>query len=143
MSSGRRKEVWVAAATCGVATAVYASLLFTPGVSESLGLLSSALTCLFLSWLISAVMKSKNERKCAEQSPAVKAVVVFPLRSALPASIRNPAATITNAFSVDLEDYFHTEVASQVVSLQSWDSITIPTRDTKGRLRSALRRCCR
>ena len=121
MSTSRRKEVCVAAATCGVATAIYARLLFTPGISESLGLLSSATTCLMFSWLISAVMKSKDEKKSSEQSPAVKALVVFPLRPALPALARNPAATITNAFSIDLEDYFHTEVASQVVGLQSWD----------------------
>ncbi len=33
------------------------------------------------------------------------------------------ASGITNAFSIDLEDYFHTEVASRVVSSSSWESM--------------------
>ena len=34
---------------------------------------------------------------------------------------RAPAALIVNAFSIDLEDYFHTEVSSRDIDFEQWD----------------------
>jgi len=119
----RQKEICMAAITCAAAIVVYIMLLFRPRVSESMALLSSAITCFLLSWLVGAVARSREEGKIVTQSQtAQSSVVVFPTRSELPLTNRS-LPWITNAFSIDLEDYFHTEVASEAVELRAWESM--------------------
>jgi polysaccharide deacetylase family protein (PEP-CTERM system associated) len=123
MLSGRRAKVLIAITTGTIAVIVAASLhvrtLLQGGRSESVLLVSLALTCLLLSWLLGVL--SQNGR---EERHGIKASDIT-LSAPLSNKISAPPcrSSITNAFSIDLEDYYHTEVAGQAVSWSEWDDM--------------------
>lgn len=106
--------------------------LITPGI----GILSFAVLCLLLSCLISF------QKRSAQEKPAVSVTQneIRVLERATPetAASQKKRGTIINAFSIDLEDYFHTEVATRAVSYSEWDAMPSRIRSSVSRLLDVL-----
>ena len=86
----------------------------TDGIAAGI---SFALVCLCSSWALTAV-KSTGGLRVVKRA---KAGVIETAPSAPTGEIvGNP---ILNAFTIDLEDYFHTEVASRAVMYRDWDKM--------------------
>ncbi len=68
--------------------------------------------------------------------------IVTPIDRAeeLRAAAASRAERITNAFTIDLEDYFHTEVATQAVPYSEWDSMPARLPATAPRMLDMLER---
>jgi polysaccharide deacetylase family protein (PEP-CTERM system associated) len=58
-----------------------------------------------------------------ERRPRYNAVIEMSASITQPEALKIRLSEITNAFSIDLEDYFHTDVACDVVSLDSWNAM--------------------
>lgn len=89
-------------------------------VPSVFGLASFGITCILLSFLNLPAQKpvshkatvisiAASERNAAASAPVPRA--------------SEPMTGVTNAFTVDFEDYFHTEVASRTVPPSRWDSM--------------------
>jgi polysaccharide deacetylase family protein (PEP-CTERM system associated) len=105
--------------------------LLTPG----LGILSFAVLCLLLSGFIS-VRLQRSRRKAAS---ALKARDVRVMERTVPSALTpSKPPAIVNAFSIDLEDYFHTEVATRAVSYSEWDVMPSRIRSSVSRLLDVL-----
>ena len=105
--------------------------LLTPG----LGIISFAVLCLVLSGFISSRLQRSRRKEVA----TVKAREVRVMeRIAPPVFTRNEPRPIVNAFSIDLEDYFHTEVATKAVAYSEWDVMPSRIRSSVSRLLDVL-----
>ena len=89
---------------------------YTPGWYT---LFSFAMVCLLSSWAIGNLAAAKNSRTASGRVATALFIRQEARTLQMPASNSQPL----NAFTIDLEDYFHTEVASRVVSLQEWDNM--------------------
>jgi len=125
MLSRRHKKVLTASITATVAViaavALHARALLQGDISESVLLVSLALTCLLLSWLLSVLNQHSRRPEDRHEIKASGLALSTPLSDRMSAPPR--LSSITNAFSIDLEDYFHTEVAAQAVSWSEWDDM--------------------
>src|ERR1700756_1454782 len=100
---------------CAVALNVW--FLRSNGTDGIAAGISFALVCLCSSWALTAV-KSTGGLRVVKRA---KAGVIETAPSAPTGEIvGNP---ILNAFTIDLEDYFHTEVASRAVMYRDWDKM--------------------
>lgn len=79
--------------------------------------ISFAVVCLSLSWVLAST-------KQVQRSPTQTATGLT-LVETVPASARKQASAtqLINAFTVDLEDYFHTEVSSRAVKFEDWEEM--------------------
>lgn len=131
---------------CGALAAllVHAWLLKSGIVPAGVGLASFGALCLFLSFVQTRSdapgMQQQIAGQQGSQQPQPIALASRPESASRPeiaarpeiqiaarAITQTPApAGIWNAFTIDLEDYFHTEVASTVVPFSKWD--TMPSR---------------
>jgi polysaccharide deacetylase family protein (PEP-CTERM system associated) len=106
--------------------------VLTPGI----GILSFGLLCLLLSAFISSQIRGTEIVK-PENSSARGVRVMGPVAPQVPVE-RNERRPIVNAFSIDLEDYFHTEVATKAVSYSEWDDMPSRIRSSVSRLLDVL-----
>src|SRR5579862_2087679 len=128
MQTHRRLKVLATAIGVTVALAVafllHAKRLMGGNISDSIILFSSAAACLLLSRLVSVV---KDRSNCPQPKQQRQVSVVSTQKDGLELSSSSgrfvKKSPVTNAFSIDLEDYFHTEVASKAVSFRDWDSM--------------------
>lgn len=81
-------------------------------------LLSFAVVCLSLSWAMENLNTAKSEPAALRRRPAA----LFHASSQKPRTTALKRGPL-NAFTIDLEDYFHTEVASRVVPASDWDQM--------------------
>ncbi len=91
--------------------------LFRQGQSPILLLLSFAMLCLLISLRMTPT---------AAAVPSPHAVVCYASARTPSALSRTQAKTPRNAFTIDLEDYFHTQVASRSIAQEAWN--TMPAR---------------
>ena len=112
--------------------------------SRGSGTRSLILFCNSLTWFAVSALLASGQRfvqnKHATLRSQIKAVPVisFPV-SELPQSPKAcEIPRIVNAFSVDLEDYFHTEVAAQTVVWSQWDEMPSRLEHTLPRLLALL-----
>jgi polysaccharide deacetylase family protein (PEP-CTERM system associated) len=106
--------------------------LWSGALPRLLEMLSFAVLCFLLSWLLPLVRPHTIRRTPAllpAPAPRVQVKPAIELTLAAPSHIR----PVCNAFSIDLEDYFHTEVASQAVDFSNWDGM--PSRITSSVMR--------
>lgn len=79
--------------------------------------ISFALVCLCASWALASL-------KQGDESQETERAEISVVESSRPASrahaLPNP---VLNAFTIDLEDYFHTEVSSRAVKYSDWDKM--------------------
>lgn len=114
-------------------------VLWSYPIPRAAGVLSFAFLCLVLSFVISRFLarpaKSTSSVQNANQGSSL--YVVNQLRQQQEAASR-PNEPLTNAFSIDLEDYFHTEVAAQAVNYADWDQMPSRIRSSVSRLLDVL-----
>jgi polysaccharide deacetylase family protein (PEP-CTERM system associated) len=126
----RKREFGFAIVALGVVLGARVWIRWSGTLPESFVMLTFALVCILLSWMIGAF--KANRRKPGNQPPVLEPSKSLPSGVALishrgPQLVKPGAATpITNAFTIDLEDYFQTEVSSRAVSYEDWDHM--PTR---------------
>jgi polysaccharide deacetylase family protein (PEP-CTERM system associated) len=97
------------------AAALNAWLLQTGDPRGALAGMSFAAVCLGFSFFL-PLMRNRTPVLVTSRTPR------RPVTSAsADGTDRAPAAQIVNAFSIDLEDYFHTEVSSRDVDFEQWD----------------------
>ena len=99
----------------------HACVVWLRPMPPAIGILSFALLCL----LLSIALARRSVFPPAARSGVFSVEIV-----ARPQRPKTPNDRISNAFSIDLEDYFHTEVASGAVSHSDWD--TMPSRVVPG-----------
>ncbi|HEX5234136.1 MAG TPA: XrtA system polysaccharide deacetylase [Silvibacterium sp.] len=87
----------------------------TPG-SIAAGV-SLAVICLSMSWLLASGRQKESRPSYAALKPS--------LVDAVPADkpLKMAQSQLVNAFTVDLEDYFQTEVASRAVKYEDWEKM--------------------
>lgn len=100
---------------CAVALNLW--LLKSSNTGGALAGISFAVVCLSVSCFLPL---KKGGLSAHKSSRAVRSTVQS---ISLVASKQAPAAQIVNAFTVDLEDYFHTEVSSRDVNYEQWDKM--------------------
>jgi polysaccharide deacetylase family protein (PEP-CTERM system associated) len=136
------KEVCIAAFALVSALIVTVGALMRPARSEGVDLLCLAVTSLVFSWLLSAAEKAwRNAREVPVPAALVHEYVAVSVVSQRDSSMDAPKRKpfqITNAFSIDLEDYFHTEVASQSVAWEDWEFLPSRLGSTVPRLLDLL-----
>ncbi len=95
-------------------------------VPQALALASLGILCVLGSFGAKLLMRRRLQREETRQQAAQAgrrlSAEVMIARHAVPGTSVQPTA-LTNAFSVDLEDYFHTEVAGKVVHHGAWDAM--------------------
>lgn len=79
--------------------------------------ISFAAVCLSMSWLLSSWGRKEESPK---HTPPALALVETRRASGLRPAFPAPAL---HAFSIDLEDYFHTEVSSKAVQYEDWEKM--------------------
>jgi polysaccharide deacetylase family protein (PEP-CTERM system associated) len=79
--------------------------------------ISFAAVCLSMSWLLSSGRRDQESPKRTESGPNIVGTIATAPRKQ--ASLKQPL----NAFTIDLEDYFHTEVSSRAVKYSEWDKM--------------------
>lgn len=90
--------------------------------------------CLLLSFVPNTGKQSAaNEAESISARPQPALAEVINIREGRRDSISGPRPVI-NAFTIDLEDYFHTEVASSTVPYSEWDAMTPRLHHTMPRL---------
>jgi polysaccharide deacetylase family protein (PEP-CTERM system associated) len=99
----------------------HACIVWLRPMQPGIGILSFALLCLLLS--IALARRSAFPLGVRSGSSSIEIVA----QSQRPKMLND---RISNAFSIDLEDYFHTEVASGAISRSDWD--TMPSRVVPG-----------
>ena len=141
MFSRRRKELCVAILVLTLCILCTAAALTSSSRSESRELLCFAITSLVSSWLISANEKARRESREMGGPSSTSAATMQPVLS-MPSSpmavARVEPAALVNAFSIDLEDYFHTEVASKTTAWGDWDHLPSRLENTVPRLLDLL-----
>lgn len=90
-------------------------LLNSSAAGSVLAGITFAALCLSLSWTLSSAREREQlpKRIPPQRSPAGISLAV-PSKQPAPAQL-------VNALTIDLEDYFHTEVASRAVTYQDWE----------------------
>lgn len=89
---------------------------------EGLKILTFALVCIFLSWSISAFRRNRLHQSATP--PPTATIHAEPSSRPGPRLVpTREDARIANAFTIDLEDYFHTEVSSHCVGYQQWEGM--------------------
>ncbi len=114
---------------CGALAAlvIHAWLLKSGVVPAGVGLASFGMLCLFLSFV--QTRSSVPGEQASGQVTQMQAVAISPrteVQQPRIAKLQNQKpgpAEICNAFTIDLEDYFHTEVASGTVPFSRWDAM--------------------
>lgn len=109
--------------------AVILNLIFAQTLHfEPLGLLSFGLFCLGYGFLLKLPRNSQNQNVDLENStfftgPLLEDVrpVIVPNQPQRKIQSANHANRQCHALTIDLEDYFHTEVASQGVTFEQWE----------------------
>ena len=93
---------------------------------EPLGLLGFGLFCLGYAGIIPLLSRRARTREESASTPSEQMPVAGPSVVARPAPASKPSfehgSRPCHALTVDLEDYFHTEVASQGVSFSDWEN---------------------
>lgn len=146
----RKRMTMVAASAAAAGLATHSWLLWTRTRGEVLELFSFALLCLLASWLLTAIKQQNEERTDdlseddrpegptgdvrMEKPHGVR--IVSRAQASFPTS--GSARPVHNALSIDLEDYFQTEVASQVVPYSEWDGMPSRIRSSVLRLLDLL-----
>jgi polysaccharide deacetylase family protein (PEP-CTERM system associated) len=109
---------------CGSAGAVLIAalalnfwLLKSSTRSDILAGVTFAAICLSLSWLIAATKRKQKVPKRPVSGVKMIETSLAPSREAVSSS------QLLNAFTIDLEDYFHTEVSSKAVKYDDWDKM--------------------
>jgi len=121
-----------------VVLALHCWLLWSLPIPRAVGVLSFALLCIFLSFALDRLLSLDSGRSTAEpKSARPGSFLVMDHWTESPVADRNPSAMV-NAFSIDLEDYFHTEVASQAVHYVEWDQMPSRIRSSVSRLLDVL-----
>ena len=128
----------------------HAWLLKSGVVPAGVGLASFGMLCLFLSFVQTRSIETKEQVPAQGSSGQGMPMQVTPMQ-AVTSSARSEAqlvgrpgsrqavpAGISNAFTIDLEDYFHTEVASSSVPFSRWDSMPSRIPSTVPRLLDKL-----
>ncbi len=102
------------------AAATGTSLLFGQTLHwEPVGLFAFGLFCLGYAAVLSRRSRTKESEVSAQPVPARRPQIVR--EEAAPASAASRVQGPCHALTIDLEDYFHTEVASQGVAAADWD----------------------
>lgn len=135
MLARRQSEVYIATITTLIALSGHTWILLSKTLPASLDLISFAFVCLLLSWTIAA-FKRVGARKPAVSVRVRTTVVMGRTGSRLKAAA--DVEPIKNAFTIDLEDYFHTEVATRAVSAHTWDSMPSRVRASMPKLLDLL-----
>ena len=86
-------------------------------------MLAFALICILLSWMIGEFKRSKSSAGRKAPSRALPSGISLITQQGPQCVNPNDDNTITNAFTIDLEDYFQTEVASRTVPCEQWDQM--------------------
>lgn len=101
-----------------IATTALNVWLLMSGSSESLlAGVSFAGICLSLSWILALGMPEPRSPR-----PAKSGLSLVQANSKAEKE-PTPALQLLNAFTIDLEDYFHTEVSSAAVTYEEWDQM--------------------
>lgn len=97
--------------------------------------------CLLLSFVPASAMKQKTSQRVASISAAPQPALaeVISIRDGRREGFA-AARPVTNAFTIDLEDYFHTEVASAAVPYSQWDAMPPRLHHTMPRLLDVMDR---
>jgi polysaccharide deacetylase family protein (PEP-CTERM system associated) len=109
--------------------AVILNLIFAQTLHfEALGLLSFGLFCLGYGFLLKLPRNTQDQNEALENStfftgPLLEGVrpTIVPNQQKRKIQPANAAVRLRHALTIDLEDYFHTEVASQGVSFEQWE----------------------
>ena len=136
MLARRKSKVYLATASTIIALSAHAWILWSRSMPASLDLISFAAVCLMLSWVLDA-MKRNEMRKAVAPAVRVRTNVVV-TNSSKRVKVADTIEPLTNAFTIDLEDYFHTEVASKVVPTHAWDTMPSRIRSTMPKLLDLL-----
>jgi polysaccharide deacetylase family protein (PEP-CTERM system associated) len=120
-----RRQLPIAIFTTIVALSAHSWILWSKSLPASLDLISFGAVCIFLSWTI-ASFKHSNAPRTTATPVQVRTTVVMSASAKQRMQLAPTAAPVANAFTIDLEDYFHTEVASRAIPAHTWDSM--PTR---------------
>jgi polysaccharide deacetylase family protein (PEP-CTERM system associated) len=108
---------------------IHGCIIWLKPVPPGIGIVSFAVLCLLLSMALARRSLTARDRRSGSYSVEV---IPRPERQVMPMN------TITNAFSIDLEDYFHTEVASSVISSSDWDVMPSRVRECTSRMLDLL-----
>jgi polysaccharide deacetylase family protein (PEP-CTERM system associated) len=113
-------------------------LLWSLPVPRAIGVLSFALLCLFLSSALDRFLRYEARQANTGPDPADSHDIYVVSRLSEPPARPHTSSTLVNAFSIDLEDYFHTEVASRAVDYSQWDLMPSRIRSSVSRLLDVL-----
>jgi polysaccharide deacetylase family protein (PEP-CTERM system associated) len=103
--------------------ALHSWLLWILPVPRAIGVLSFAFLCLLLSFALDRFLAYSPKRVPAGQN-AANSGALFVMNNAPDRTVGTTGGgDLVNAFSIDLEDYFHTEVASSTVAYSDWDAM--------------------
>ena len=97
-------------------------LLWHLPVPRVVGVLSFAFLCLFLGFGLDRFLRNDSSQS-SDGTDASKGGIYVMNRNIERRESQTPASPLVNAFSIDLEDYFHTEVSSSMVSYSDWDAM--------------------
>lgn len=119
-----RLQLVLSTLVVGALVAVTVTLTSRGGATQSLILLCHSLT-----WFAVSALLANGQRFVQNKQANVRSqiktvpVISFPASELPPSPKAWKMPEIVNAFSVDLEDYFHTEVATQTVIWSQWDEM--------------------
>lgn len=125
----RNKELAVAIAALATVLGAHIWIRLSGTLPESFEMLTFALVCILLSWLIGAANRSRQtglKKAPASESSTSVAAAAYPVEvfNRGPRLVKpDQKRAVTNAFTIDLEDYFQTEVSSRAVSYEEWDKM--------------------
>lgn len=111
----------------------HAWFLWSRPLPPGIGVVSFAFLCILLSQGLARQSLTPLSSSRARLKSHPIDVITPP-----PASKEISTERVSNAFSIDLEDYFHTEVASSAVSYSDWDSMTSRFRPSMSRMLDLL-----
>lgn len=141
MHPQRRKELCVATAILALCILCTAAALTSNTRSEVLELSSVAITTLVFSWFLAANERVRIEgrelRKITATDMPLFQTMSITKTSKTTATPREEIEPV-NAFSIDLEDYFHTEVASKTIAYSDWAGLPSRLENTVPRLLDLL-----
>ena len=138
MRTRRQKECCAAAVMLLVSVALTAAMVVRAAGQEGVQLLCYALICLSFSWAMAAATRAGEESGGESAALTASGPAEILVHHRRPQAAGRQTAPIINAFSIDLEDYFHTEVAAQAVGFEQWDQLPARIEFTMPRLLDLL-----
>ena len=135
----RRRSQFRTVALAVAILALHPLLLWMHVLTPGVGILSFGSLCILLSIFISSRLRQTQDVSATTaKSSGVRVMELTAPAGGSASSSRVERRPIVNAFTIDLEDYFHTEVATKAVSYSEWDVMPSRIRSSVSRLLDVL-----